>query len=117
LSDFYYAQQRFSDNAEYLFFVSSKMLREAWFFGLRFNSEVKALDTIPYQMQIKAYALDPSNTLFEWACCYNRRDERTASLAHLILSEKKSIVEWLYSKGEMGQDVVGVLIRSSNNYL
>jgi hypothetical protein len=108
-SDFNYAQQRFSDNAEYLFFVSRIMSTPEWFIGVNYNDFVILAD----QMLLKACQMDPSNTLFEWQHC---RGERRTSLANLILSEKKSIVEWLYSKGIMGVKIVSHIKSTSRDY-
>ena len=58
--------EKFSENAEYLFFIGKILYIGEWFFGL--DDDVKPMEQrLAFQMQRKALEKEPENPLYEWA--------------------------------------------------
>ena len=105
--------KRFSENAEYLFFVGHFMALSDWLFG-------DDISEISHQMQKKAAELEPENILYKWgskiainpALSGNRVSE--ASLAKQVLSDSEKM-NWLKSKGMAGEWMIDILKSSSKS--
>lgn len=110
------SREKFSDNAEYLFFVGKILYIAEWYFGLDD-------DELAFEFQKKAMNKEPDNLLYRWAyrmsCSYeitgNYIDEKF--LAHQIIENEKDKVEWLETKGFPGEYVLGHLKASNEKYL
>ncbi|MCB9082403.1 MAG: hypothetical protein H6555_11910 [Lewinellaceae bacterium] len=107
--------KRFSDNAEYLFFIGKILYIAEWYFGIDddFNpvEEKQA-----FQMQKKAFEKEPGNVLFEWAYRFSLDDKLAGYLAEQILLHDNGKVEWLRSKGFPGRYILESLERSKEKH-
>jgi hypothetical protein len=111
---FNYANHKFSDNSEYLFFVSKLLYIAEWLFGI--DDNLKPLeDRIAFKMQKKAHEIEPDNLLFEWAYRFSLRDAFAGRLAQQIINEHSKL-DWLRSKGFPGEYVLSSLKRNKAKY-
>jgi hypothetical protein len=100
------SNQRFSTNAEFLFFIGIMAYIGEWYFGME---SVEPATT----MLKKAMDIEPNNTLYEWGyyATINQLPEINTDLK-LLLSEKllcreTSELDWLSGKGLLGEYVIG----------
>jgi hypothetical protein len=109
LKDFFAESQiRFSHDAEFLFFIGIMIYIGEWYFGM--DSVAPATSMLE-----KAMILEPDNTLFQWGY-YSRIDQRPEQstdlklrLVESLLFRETSKLEWLKSKGLLGEYVLGTL--------
>ncbi len=97
----YYKQslEKFSENAEYLFFTGYFISLAEWLFGMKDLS-------ISNAMKKKAFALEPQNLLYQWSYEVSIHNKAMAlRLADIILGDAKTI-EWLKLRGEYGEEVL-----------
>ena len=104
---------KFSENAEYLFFISKILYIAEWYFGL-FDDEYK----LAIKMQKKAMDKEPGNILYEWAYRLScQGDIVSGYLANQLIEYDKEKVKWLKSKGFPGSYVLEHLQMSNQKYL
>lgn len=100
--------QKFSDNAEYLFFVGKILYIAEWYFGL--DDDFKPTEEKQaFQMQKKAHELERNNILYEWAWRFSLGDKSASTLAEQILTQDTTKSEWLKSKGLPGEYILETL--------
>lgn len=102
---------KFSNNAEYSFFIGKILYIAEWYFGVdddfKLTEEKQA-----YQMQKMAYEIERDNVLYEWAYRLSLGEKLASHLAEQILSQNKSKLEWLKSKGFPGEYILEALEQS-----
>jgi hypothetical protein len=100
---------RFTNNAEYLFFMGVIGRIAEWYWGEKNIDFAKA-------MSLKAHQLEPANKLFEWGALSplrNKKDcERCVFLAKSILAGSLE-KEWLESKGFPGRYILEIQLLGS----
>jgi len=93
---------KFSENAEYLFFVGKILYIAEWYFGL--DDDLKPIKKrLAFKMQKKASDKEPDNILYEWAYRFSLWDKTAVYLANQIIEHHKEKIDWLKSKGFPGQ--------------
>ncbi|MEM7110683.1 MAG: hypothetical protein AAF519_20810 [Bacteroidota bacterium] len=107
---FIQSKKKFSDNAEYLFFIGKILHIAEWFFGLEDNH-------LALEFQKKALEKDPENQLYEWAYRLSCGDVTEGYLAHQLIENKKSHIDWLEMKGFPGGYILEHLRMSQEEYL
>ncbi|MCL2414576.1 MAG: hypothetical protein FWC94_04910 [Bacteroidales bacterium] len=96
---------KFSENAEYLFFVGKILHIAEWYFGL--NDDFKPMKKrLCFKMQKKASDKEPNNILYEWAYRYSLGDNTAEYLARQVIEHDKEKAEWLKSKGFPGDYIL-----------
>jgi hypothetical protein len=102
---------RFSDNAEYLFFIGKILHIAEWYFGLN-NTNLAT------ELQKKAMDMEPENLLYEWAYRLSCCDDLIAGyLAHQLINNEKDKTNWLKNKGFPGAYILEHLQMDSDRYL
>lgn len=105
------SKNKFSENAEYLFFVGKILHIAEWYFGLNDNK-------LAFEFQEKAKNKEPDNLLYEWAYQLSYPDNPLEGyLAHQLIENKKDKIDWLESKGFPGAYVLEHLKMSNERYL
>lgn len=100
--------ERFSNNAEYLFFIGYFMGIAEWYFGQ------DTLD-LSHQMLKKATELKPENALYEWGYKFALGDELAGYLATKLIADSETI-KWLESKGSPGEYIINVIRSCSDGH-
>src|SRR6056300_271624 len=102
------SNQKFSANAEFLFFSGIIIYIGEWYFGMESVEPATA-------MLKNAMRMEPDNTLYKWGY-YSRIDQRPEQnidlrlqLSEQLLSKETSTLDWLKSKGRLGKYVWGTL--------
>lgn len=102
---------KFSNNAEYLFFIGKILYIAEWYFGV--DDDFKSTEEKQaFQMQKMAYEKGKDNVLYEWAYRFSLGEKLASHLAEQILSQDKSKLEWLKSKGFPGEYILEALEQS-----
>lgn len=104
------SNEKFSDNAEYLFFIGKILHIAEWYFGLDDNK-------LAVEFQKKAMEKEPDNLLYEWAYRLSCNDVSEGYLAHQLMQYEKSKISWLERKGFPGEYVLEHLKMSHEEYL
>ncbi|HHG84317.1 MAG TPA: hypothetical protein ENJ82_06165 [Bacteroidetes bacterium] len=104
------SKEKFSNNAEYLFFIGKILHISEWFFGL--EDTHLALD-----FQKKAMEKEPENQLYEWAYRLSLGDDTRGNLAHQLIESEKAKIGWLEKKGFPGEYILEHLRMSHEEYL
>jgi hypothetical protein len=103
--------KKFSENAEYLFFIGKILHIAEWYFGLEDSK-------LAVEFQKKAAEKEPGNLLYEWAYRFScPGDVVEGSLAHQLITDEKDKVRWLKSKGFPGEYILEHLKTSNQEYL
>ncbi|MES2619689.1 MAG: hypothetical protein V4615_02475 [Bacteroidota bacterium] len=103
--------KRFSENAEYLFFIGKILHIAEWYFGLEDSK-------LAVEFQKKAMEKEPGNLLYEWAYRFScLGDVVEGYLAHQLITDEKDKVRWLKSKGFPGEYILEHLETSNQEYL
>lgn len=100
---------RFSDNAEYLFFMGYFISLAEWHFG---QDDLTLAD----QMKEKASALEPDNILYEWSWRFSQSDPLAGYFVEQLLKYDVPKIEWLKSKGAPGAYILDVIDRTYKEY-
>lgn len=112
-SFFKVSYKKFSNNAEYLFFVGKILYIAEWYFGL--DDDLKPMEEKQaFQMQKKAYEMEKGNTLYEWAYRFSLGESSAQQLANQILVRNKTKLEWLKTKGFPGEYIIEALEQNTN---
>lgn len=108
--------QKFSKNPEYLFFVGKILYIAEWYFGL--DDDPKPLDErLAFRMQKKAFEMEPTNQLYEWAYLFSKDEKKKAfTLSKQILYEESNWLNWLRTKGFPGLYMIESLEYCYENY-
>jgi len=102
---------KFSENAEYLFFIGKILHISEWYFGI-FDSK------LAFEFQRKAMEKVPGNLLYEWAYRFScENDNVVGYLANQLIENEKVSIKWLNSKGFPGNYVLRHLESSNQEYL
>jgi hypothetical protein len=102
---------KFSKNAEYLFFIGKILYIAEWYFGL--DDDFKPTEEKQaFQMQSKAHEMESDNILYEWAYKFSLGEKSASNLAEQILTKDKTKLEWLESKGFPGKYILEALEQS-----
>jgi len=105
------SKEKFSGNAEYLFFIGKILHIAEWYFGLQDNN-------LAIEFQKKAMKKEPDNLLYEWAYRLScPGDIVEGYLAHQLIENEKIKVNWLETKGFPGNYVLQHLRASNEEYL
>lgn len=108
---FIQSKEKFSENAEYLFFIGKILHIAEWYFGLQDNQ-------LAIEFQKKAMEKEPGNLLYEWAYRMScPGDVVQGYLAHQLIENEKSKVDWLETKGFPGNYILEHLRASNEEYL
>ncbi|MEZ4909944.1 MAG: hypothetical protein R2774_03680 [Saprospiraceae bacterium] len=108
---FIQSKEKFSESAEYLFFVGKILHIAEWYFGLQDNE-------LAIEFQKKAMEKEPRNLLYEWAYRLSCPGDQVADyLAHQLVANEKSIIVWLKSKGFPGDYILEHLMMSNERYV
>lgn len=108
---FIQSKKKFSNNAEYLFFIGKILHIAEWYFGLDNNK-------VAVEFQKKAMEKEPENLLYEWAYRLSCPGDVVESyLAHQLISIDRDKISWLKSKGFPGEYVLEHLKMSNLEYL
>lgn len=102
---------KFSENAEYLFFIGEILHIAEWYFGLE--------DTeLALEFHKKAMEKEPGNVLYEWAYRFSYPEDVIADyLANQIITNGKDKISWLETRGFPGEYILERLKMSSDKYL
>jgi hypothetical protein len=104
---------KFSNNAEYLFFIGKILYISEWYFGI--DDDFKPIEEkLAFNMQKKAYEMESNNILYEWAYKFSLGDKSASKLAEQILTQNKTRLAWLKSKGFPGEYILDVLKQNCN---
>ena len=104
-------KDRFSENAEYLFFIGKILHIDEWYFGLEDTN-------LAMEFQRKAMEKEHGNLLYEWAYRFSCPGDITAGyLAHQLITNEKDKIRWLKSKGFTGEYILGHLENNNQEYL
>lgn len=102
------SNQKFSNIPEFLFFAGIMIYIGEWYFGM--DSVDAATDMLQNAMQ-----MEPDNTLYRWGY-YSTIDQRLEwntnlklQLSEQLLFEETARLDWLKSKGALGNYIVGTL--------
>ncbi|UGU17905.1 hypothetical protein LS482_08495 [Sinomicrobium kalidii] len=102
------SNQKFSNNAEFLFFSGIMAYVGEWYFGM------ESVDPATSMLE-NAMSIEPNNTLYKWGY-YSRIDQRPEKntdlklqLSEQLLFNEVSKLDWLKSKGLLGKYVLGTL--------
>lgn len=109
LKDFFdKANEKFSEDAEFLFFSGILIYIGEWYFGMDSVSPATA-------MLQKAMETEPQNSLYKWGY-YSRIDQRPEQntslklqLSEQLLFKEPQLINFLGDKGLLGQYVLGTL--------
>lgn len=105
------SKEKFSENAEYLFFIGKILHIAEWYFGLDDNQ-------LALEFQKKAMNKEPGNLLYEWAYRLScPGDTVEGYLAHQLIENEKGKVAWLKTKGFPGAYILEHLKTSNERYL
>ncbi|PGH38929.1 MAG: hypothetical protein CRN43_12180 [Candidatus Nephrothrix sp. EaCA] len=105
------SKRKFSENAEYLFFIGKILHIAEWYFGLEDSK-------LALEFQKKATEKEPGNLLYEWAYRLScPGDVVEGYLAHQLITNEKDKVRWLKSKGFPGKYILEHLEASNQKYL
>ncbi len=106
--NFVTSQEKYSNDAEFLFFTGIMVYIGEWYFGL------DSVDSATSMLE-KAMTIEPDNLLFKWGY-YSRIDQRAEQntalklqLAEELLFNEPTKLAWLKSKGLLGTYVLGTL--------
>lgn len=103
--------KKFSENAEYLFFIGKILHIAEWYFGLADNK-------LAVELQKKATEKEPGNLLYEWTYRFScPGDIEEGYLAHQLITHEKDKIRWLKSKGYPGEYILEHLEASNQEYL
>lgn len=100
---------KFSNDAEYLFFIGYFIELADWYFG-----EDKL--ELAGEMTKKAYDLDSENLLYEWSWRFSKRDPLAEKLSEKLFTLDKSRIDWLKSKGAPGHYLLNVIKNCYEDY-
>lgn len=102
---------KFSNNAEYLFFIGKILYIAEWYFGV--DDDFKPTEEKQaFQMQKTAHEMEKDNVLYEWAYRFTLGEKLASHLAEQILLQEKTKLEWLKSKGFPGEYILEALEQS-----
>lgn len=101
---------KFSESAEYLFFIGYFIALAEWYFG---QDNLQLAD----QMKERACAIEPDNILFEWSLRFSKSDPVADYLADQLLKYDTPRIEWLRSKGAPGLYLLDVISRNRKSSL
>lgn len=102
---------KFLDNAEYLFFVGKILHIAEWYFGLEDN-------VLAIRFQEKAMKLEHGNLLYEWGYRLSCPGDQVVDyFAHQLITNEKSTILWLESKGFPGAYVLEHLRMGNERYV
>ncbi|WP_205195315.1 hypothetical protein [Chitinophaga sp. Cy-1792] len=105
------SKEKFSDNAEYLFFIGKILHIAEWYFGLEDT-------TLAIAFQKKAMELEPENLLYKWAYRFSfPGDVDEGFLAYKLLTNDIMKIKWLQSKGFPGEYILEHLKMREKEYL
>lgn len=107
-SYFHDSVNRFSDNAEYLFFVGIILHIGEWYFGM--NDDLKRMEErLAFVMQKRASEIQPNNLLYKWAYVrlLNNKEEIAQNLKNEICHNPQYI-NYLTNRGFPGKYVLEV---------
>lgn len=105
------SKEKFSDNAEYLFFIGKILHIAEWYFDLQDNQ-------LAVGFQKKAMEIEQGNLLYEWAYRLSSPGDIVEGyLAHQLIKNEKIKVSWLETKGFPGDYVLEHLRASNEEYL
>ena len=93
---------KYSGDAEYLFFIGYFIELGDWYFG---EDKLRLAD----EMTKKALSLEPTNILYKWSLSFSKNDPVVGELSRKILTDDKSVISWLKSKGAPGQYILNVI--------
>jgi hypothetical protein len=100
------ASEKFSNNAEYLFFIGYFSVMSPWYWGLMTSYDE---ETIPAAMSKKAVEMEPENILYRWGYAMSCNDKKLIkSLAEQMIHEKVQI-EWLETKRNIGKYLIRII--------
>ena len=106
---------KFSKNAEYLFFVGEIIITIEWFLKKEKDSS-NLEENLSILMQKKASELEPDNILYEWAWRLSLNEKIAGYLASQILTYDKEHIDWLKSKGFPGEYILQSLEYSKKDF-
>lgn len=108
--------KKFSEDAEYLFFIGKITHIAEWYFGI--NDRTNAIEkSTAFSMQKKALEKESNNVLFEWAYRLSLGDPLAGYLADQILGYGDEVLVWLKSKGFPGKYIIECLGQSRRDYI
>jgi hypothetical protein len=103
--------KRFSNNAEYLFFIGKILHIAEWYFGLENTN-------LAVELQKKAMDMEHENLLYEWAYRLSQSNDLVEGyLANQLIEYDKEKIKWLKSKGFPGYYILEHLQMSNKKYL
>ncbi len=110
------SNQKFSKNPEYLFFIGKILHIAEWYFGL--DDDLKPLkEKLAFKMQKKAFEMEPTNLLYEWAFIFSKDEKKQAfNLSERILYKQSHWLTWLKTKGFPGIYMIESLKYCYENY-
>lgn len=97
---------RFSTNPEFLFFSGVMIYISEWYFGM------ESVEPATFMLK-SAMCIDPGNVLYEWGyyATINQIPEENTNmklqLSEKLLFDETLKLDWLKSKGQLGQYVIG----------
>jgi hypothetical protein len=98
--------KKFSNNAEYLFFIGKILYIDEWLFGID-DGKKPLKEKLAFQMQIKSHEMEPDNMLFEWAVMLSEEKfGKAVFLANELLQEDSRWNKWLQEKGFPGKYIL-----------
>ncbi|NWO28461.1 hypothetical protein [Capnocytophaga sp. oral taxon 903] len=104
------SNNRFQNDAVYLFFIGKILYISEWFFGLKDN-------TSAFEFQERAFEIEPKNILYEWGYALAKNEkERVYILSKAILFKNKNILDWLKQYGFAGNYTIESLMYCYENY-
>ena len=104
------SNNRFQNDAVYLFFIGKILYISEWFFGLKDN-------TLAFEFQERAFEIEPKNILYEWGYALAKNEkERVYILSKAILFKNKNILDWLKQYGFAGNYMIESLMYCYKNY-
>jgi len=103
------SRSKFSDNAEYLFFIGYFISIAEWYFG---QDDLSLAD----QMKEKAHSLEPENILYEWSWRFSKSDPVAGYFAEQLIKNEDPKIGWLKTKGAPGAYILDVIDRTYQDY-
>ena len=103
-------QEKYSENAELLFFLGYFIPIAEWYFNIDDIS-------IAYQMRKKAMLKSPENVLYRWSYYFSDPDnEQAGILAARLLKHPNWGLDWLADKGMPGQYIIGMIEKCDHDW-
>ncbi|MCD8042190.1 MAG: hypothetical protein LUH10_03925 [Tannerellaceae bacterium] len=109
--------ERFSENAEYLFFIGKILYIAEWYFGLK-DDDKPIEESLAFQMQKKALEKEPDNILYKWgyALSGGNKNEIFILAKRILYGDNTKWLDWLKTKGFPGEYTIEGLIFCYENY-